>query len=321
MVTAMTAVKLTTSEANALVLLAKHGKASAEKMSSELAVMTQHVSRVLASLTEKGLIRTEKAGLSKTVMLAETRHAMLLRKAILQFEHMDLADLLSGTTLEVLSAICFLKLKSRKEIQENSLVSEVSAAKVLENLSRVGIVERKPRAFYSISPRFETISQFVMEFRHYLNQKIASHFANDAVILWECNHEFIIETERSEEDGFFATGLSIFNKFGISLIVPKSYYFYSPFRRKLRLEDAILHSTLVPSTYRNMLVTLLVWKKNEKRIDKTYMDEQTRKYSVSDIMNDITAYFETKGVKRGEGFPTWNEFLVKVKEYGLPWQK
>jgi len=309
--------KLTTSELRALVLLAKKEKARVAAMARQLGAPESNTSRVLALLKEKGFTSAEKTGLSKALSLSNTRHAALLRKLILGFEHIRFDQLLSGASLEVLSTICCLRLKNRKEMRQNSLVSEVSVARSLENLKRLGIVQKKD-SLYSLSLRFSTLSEFVIEFRHYLNDKTALNFAKDAVMLWECNHEFIIETEKSkEEDGFRMTGLSVFNKYGISLIIQKSYYFHSPFKNKLRLEDVILHSILVPSTHRNILATLLVWKKNQKRVDKEYMQQEATRYGIANNVNDIIDYFESKGGKRKEGFPTWNEFVTKAKEYGL----
>ncbi|MGH9879624.1 MAG: helix-turn-helix transcriptional regulator, partial [Nitrososphaerales archaeon] len=251
----MPEMKLTTSELRALALLAKKGKTGTATMAKQLGMPASNTSRVLALLEDKGFISAEKIGLSKTLSLSGAKHATLLRKLILEFGHIRFDQLLSGASLEVLSAICCLKLKNRKEIRQNSLISEVSVARTLENLKILGVVQKKDLA-YSLSPRFSVLGEFAMEFRHHINDKTALNFSNDSIILWESNHEFIIETKRSkEENGFFLTGLSVFNRFGISLMVPKSYYFYSPFARKLRLEDVIMHSILVTSTHRNMMAT------------------------------------------------------------------
>ena len=99
-----------------------------------------------------------------------------------------------------------------------------------------------------------------------MNQKLALEFAPDAVIVWERNEEFIMESSKYEQkDGFLLTGVSAFARFGVPLLTSKSYFFCSPFTRKLRLEDTIIHSLLVPNG--SMLPTLLAWKKNEGRLN------------------------------------------------------
>lgn len=254
----MLSTKLTASELKCLSIIAKHGRTQISQMSKELHVMPPHISRIVGGLQEKDFVRIERTGLSKAVSLSEAKHAILWRKLAVEFFHMSWDDLLSGSSLEVLSAISFLQLKSRKEIAKLALVSEPSVENVLLKLRKVGIVQ-KTDSIYNMSPRFQVLKEFVVEFRHYLNEKIALEFAGDAVILWECNKEFVIESTRSEEgNGFRLTGLSTFAGIGVPLMVPKSYFFYSPFVRKLRLEDVVLHSLLVDGS--NMLQCCLYGK-------------------------------------------------------------
>lgn len=313
----MATIKLTRSQIKVLSLTAKREKMSIAEICGELNALSSHVSRILASLGNKEFIIIEKVGLSKIVSLSNVKHATLFRSLVLEFGHMEFDAMLSGASLEVLSTLCALKLKSRKEIHENSLVSEASAAKVLRKLRSAGIVQ-KSDSVYHISARFKTLKDFVAEFRHYLNQRIAQGFASDALILWECNIEFIIESKKSkQENGFFLTSISLFGWFGIQFIVPSSYYFYSPFTKKLRLENAILHSLFMPRTRRNILAVLLVWKKNEGKMNLGYLEKVAEKYGVKSEVSDIVNYFATEGRHRAEGFPPWKEFEIKAEEYGL----
>ena len=48
------------------------------------------------------------------------------------------------------------------------------------------------------------IKDFVNESRHYTNQQIDGKFSNDAVILWERNDEFIVESSTAIEYGLKA---------------------------------------------------------------------------------------------------------------------
>jgi hypothetical protein len=171
-------------------------------------------------------------------------------------------------------------------------------------------------AKYSVSPRFQSLADFVIEFRHYLNEKITTEFASDGVILWESNHEIIVESKRNREaDGFQLTAVSLFARFEIPLLAGTSYFFYSPRRKKLRLEDAILHALLLPD--RSILPILLVWKKNRQEISLPYTERQAERYGASDRVQKTVRYFETRGAERPEGFPPWDEFLVRAREYGL----
>ncbi len=312
----MYSMKLTKSELKCLRLIGNHGKASVSEIGAQLQSLRPQVSRVVKSLERKGFVRTEKTGLSKTLYLSDAKHANDWRSLVLEFSHMPFDELLSGAALEVLSTVSCLKLRNRKEIAECSLVSEAAVAKVLERLKQVGIVQKK-NSVYGLSPRFNTLRDLVAGFRHYLSQRTALQFASDAVVLWSCGNEFIIETtgKSSEEQGFLLTGPSAFGTFGIPLIAPTYYFFHSPFAKKLRLEDSILHSLFLEN--RSMLPILLVWKKNEKRLDMAYLEKQGEKYGADRLLDEITSYFRLEGRTRAPAFPPWNEFVLRSREYAM----
>jgi DNA-binding MarR family transcriptional regulator len=301
-------------ELRCLRFIAGHGTARASEIASALGTSKVQLSRIVSNLVDKGFISTEKLGLSKNISLSKTKHAALWRKLALEFGHMRLHELLSGGSLEVLSAIDSQQLANRRQIAENSLISEATAARVLESLRQLGIVQKD--GAYRISARFQILAEFTAEFRRYMNQKLALEFAPDAVIVWERNQEFIIESSKSEQkDGFLLTGVSAFPRFGVPLLAPKSHFFYSPFARKLRLEDAIIHSLLVPNG--SMLPTLLAWRKNEGRLNFRYLRHKAEKYDASASVTEIVNYFESEGSQRPERFPPWNEFFARAKEYRI----
>lgn len=311
----MKSLKLTNSELRCLRAVVDSRRAHASAISTAIHVARPYVSRVISSLEAKGFVTAKKLGLTKTVTLSDAKHAELWRKLVLEYGHMSLDELISGVGLEVLAALCYGKLHGRREIAEQTSVSESSVAKVLERLKQVGIVQKRDGTYF-ISPRFKALQDFVIEFRHYLNEKTALEFANDAIVLWEWNADFIIESKRPEGgQGFQLTGVSLFPLFGIELLAPTSHFFYSPFTRKLKLEDAILHSLLIPN--KTMLPILLAWKENERKLNLHYLEEKAERYGAESLVTGMVGYFETHGSQRPMGFPAWDEFIVRAKEYGL----
>lgn len=314
LVTGMERLKFTQGELKCLRAIATMGNARASEIAIRTQIALPNVSRAITSLKNKGCLKTEKNGYSTVVSLSETKHALLWRKLVLEFAHMPLDKILAGVSLEVLATVCYLTLRNRKEIAENALVSQRIVAVVLERFKRFGIIQKTTE--YHVSPRFQTLSEFVMEFRHYLNQKIATKFASDASLLWERNHEFIVECKATlEKDGFTLTATSAFGRFGVSLFVPSSYFFYSPLATTLRVEDVIIHALLLPG--RSILPILLLWKKNERRMSLQYIQQQSEKYKTTALLKDVLVYFETRGASRAEGFPPWREFLQRAEEYRL----
>jgi len=313
----MKKLSLTESELGYLQIISTKDNVSVSYLCEKTKSLSSMVRRSLSSLEEKGFIKKQRGGLSKEIMLSDSKHALIFRDMILESRHIPFHKYLSGSSLEVLSALCSLNLNTRKDIQLHSNVSEPSIARVLLRLRRVGIIQKK-ESIYIISPRFEVLKNFVTEFRHYINQKIAKKFSQNSVILWERNDEFIIEsdTKKESEGDFHITGPSAFGRFGIPLFMMVSHHYHSPRAKKLYLEDNIAHTFLIPLSQRTMLPVLLVWKKNEKRINKERLITISEKYGVK-FVDYILDYFDSKGKQKIDEFPTWAEFKSKALEYQL----
>ena len=309
---------LTESEIRILEIISTNNNVSVSHLCNKTEFVPSMVRRSLASLDKKGLIRKYRVGLSKEISLSDSKHASLFRDLVLESRHIPFHDLLAGSSLEVLAAICFLNLGTRKKICESSSVSESSIARVLIKLKEIGIIQKKEDT-YVISQRFDVLKKFVIEFRHYINQKMAKEFNQNSIILWERNDEFIIEcdTAKGNENNFRSTGLSAFGRFGIKLFMTISYHYHSPKIKDLNLEDTIIHSFLIPMSQRIVLPILLVWKKNEKNIRKNYLRNLAEKYGVVRSVDAVQDYFNSEGEQKIEAFPPWKEFVSKAREYDL----
>lgn len=314
----MNKLSLTESEIKYLEIISTDGDVSVSHICNKTKSSPPMVKRSLSSLEEKGFIKKYRIGLLKKISLSDSKHALIFRDMVLESRHIPFYKYLSGSSLETLSAICVLNLGTRKEISEHSNISEPSVARVFLKLRRVGIMQKKELA-YVLSPRFDLLKRFVMEFRHYLNQRLAKEFSQDSIILWERNDEFIIESSTKKEDElyFHITGPSAFARFGIQLFMMISYHYYSTRSKETRLEDAIVHSFLIPVSQRIMLPVLLVWKKNETKINRLYIMNISEKYGVRKFIDSIYDYFASKGKQRIVEFPTWEELESKASEYGM----
>lgn len=314
----MNKLSLTESEIKYLEIISVDGDVSVSHLCNKTKSSPSMVKRSLSSLEEKGFIKKYRVGLLKKISLSDSKHASIFRDMVLESRHIPFHKYLSGSSLETLSAICVLNLSTRKEISEHSNISEPSVARVFLKLRRVGIMQKKESA-YVLSPRFDLLKNFVMEFRHYLNQRLAKEFSQDSVILWERNDEFIIESSTKKEDDlyFHLTGLSAFARFGIQLFMMISYHYYSTRSQEIELEDALVHSFLVPMSQRTMLPVLLVWKKNETKINRLHIVGVSEKYGAKKFIDSIYDYFASKGKQRMDEFPTWEELKSKAYEYGV----
>lgn len=315
---ALNKLNLTESELKVLQVISKEGSVSVSHLCDKTKLESSMVRRTVSSLDRKGFIRKHRIGMPKEISLSDSKHAMTFRDMVLKAAHIPFHKYISGSSLEVLSTICSMKLGTRKDILKHSNVSESSIARVFLKLKRVGIVQKRESA-YSISPAFGILKDFIMEFRHYVNQKLANGFSKNSVILWERNDEFIIESDTKKEDegNFQLTGPSAFGRFGIQLFMMSSCHYHSPRVKKIGLEEIIAHCFLIPRSQRTMLPLLLVWKKNEKDIDRDHLINISEKYDVRKFIDSISNYFDTRGRQRLDEFPEWTEFKSKAEEYGM----
>ena len=308
--------KLTTNEIKILGEIAKGDGRRIADIGISLDIFQESLSRTLKSLEKKGLIETEKSGISKYLFFSETKHSTLFKTLLLEFTHVKFENFLSGSSLEILYHLSNSSL-SRSEIVLRTGLSEKTIQTKLKNLREFGIVFSE-RGLYRLNERFDLLRDFLLEFRRYLNLKTAQEFAKDAIIIWQEDDEFLIKTsERKESENFFLTSITAFHRYGVQLFLPEyHYYFYSKQRKKLCLEDVILHALVLdPTDTRVILSVLLLWKK--QKVDVDYLTKESDKYQLSKTVEDLVKYMNTRGEVRPDHFPTWREYEVRAKEYGL----
>jgi DNA-binding transcriptional ArsR family regulator len=308
--------KLTRNETRILKEIAKGSGRGIGDMVSSLSISNASFSRTLKSLKKKGLIESEKRGVSKRVFFSENKHSTLLKALLTEFAHVKLEDFLSGSCLEILYFLSKSPL-SRKEIVFHTGLSQKTVQTKLKTLRQFGIVFSE-RGFYRLNERFDLLKDFLLEFRRYLNLKVAQDFAKDATILWQRDEEFLIKTsEPRESDNFFLTSITAFHKYGVPLFLPEYYYyFHSQRKKKLNVEDVVLHALLLDPTDTRVIMSVLLLLKKQ-RVNSDYLIKESDKYKLSTTVGNLFNYIDTKGKAKPEHFPTWKEYEAKAKEYGL----
>ncbi len=310
--------KLTTTEIRALRAIGQGNEQSIGRISEATDILYPVMSRAISSLSKKGFLRVSRRGLTRQVSLSDAKHAQLFKRLLSEFSHMNFEKILTGSSMEVLSHITDAPLK-RKEIEEQSCLTAKTVKVALKRLKEFGVVFVKEGFTYVLNRRFSLLGEFVEEFRRYYNQRLAEDFSADSVIIWQVGKEFLIKTRSSKEyESFFLTGISAFHQYGIKLFLPDyDYYFHSPYKTKLGVEDILLHAIIAdPNGTRTILSALLLWKKND-RMNVKYLLEEAKKYRVDDVVYALIDYLNSEGRTKPGYFPTWAEYLAKAEEYGL----
>jgi len=89
-------------------------------------------------------------------------------------------------------------------------------------------------------------------------------------------------------------------------------------KRAIKPEDAMLHTLLAePGNVRYTTYALLLLKKTEKDIDKTYLLTEAERFGLKNQVLGMLEFLETHTRPEGQSLPTWNEFFLSAKDYGI----
>ncbi len=305
--------RLTKLEIKIMQMLMSGSYETIKQLSEETEKSNSRVSSVLKDLENKGFVDSEKKGFSKKVYLASNKHVAILKNLFSLHPALDFSTCLSDSALEILSSLAYGG-SDISYIVKYSGFSERTVYRVLGTLKERGIVISE-EGVYRINPRFDKLSEFVMEFQSYLNVRRVSH---SSTLIWQRGKEFLVETrEKRDEDKFFLTAYRRLSDFGIQLISGGYWhYFHSPFIKDLKPEDVCLHTIVMdPSSTRNLLYVLLTIYRI--KIDWSYLKDESTKYGLYDTVVSLEEYLSTEGKTKKEYFPTWDEFIAKVREYDV----
>jgi len=308
--------KLNTTEIKVLRQFTETRENSLGRIMEVAGISYPALARIISSLANKGFLQVSKKGISRQVSLSDTKHAQLFKSVLSEFKHMNLEKVLGGSSLETLSHMNEAPLK-RMELEKLTGLTAKTVKVTLKRFREVGLILIQDRSKYVLNKRFSLLEEFVKEFRRYYNQRLAEEFSEDSTIIWQMGKEFLIRARSQKEgEGFFLTGISRFHQYGITLFLPDyNYFFYSPYKSKLSVEDIILHAIRAdPNGTRTILSALLLWKKNEP-LDMRYLCEEAKKYQIDDATKALIEYLKSEGKAKPEYFPTWTEYYDKTKEY------
>lgn len=279
------------------------------------------LSHDLRKLSQKGLIVFKKKGRltfkkkgvgRKYVYFADSKHASLLRDLLIRDSHIQWEDVLSGLGIEVLFQVL-----NYGEVRFTDF-SKVTFWRYSRALMARGIVKLADNR-YVITPRFSHLAAFLTEFQHFLLNKLVKSISERADILWEKDFECLIRMPKNTaifEENLLKTATSRLSDFGIQILSDFDIYFYSKRKKIIRIEDIILHILLLEkNNIRYVTYSLLVLKKNMKRVDRKYLLKEAQRLDLSLQINAMLQFLKTKGKRGGLTLPTWPEFTSKAREY------
>ncbi len=271
------------------------------------------VSRELPVLSDLGFIRREKRGQASYVILSDTKHARLLRNMIVHSPQLRYEDLLSGKSLDVLSAVHLLRLRSIKEIEKYSQTSHVKVIELLALYKQLGAVAKRGDV-YRLGVRYSPLGEFLSEFRSYTNLKAIREEIPDAVVVWERNRDLLFRSSETAISESQPSAFSAFPRFGVDVFVGDGdYYFSSPRSINVGVEQALVHAILAAEGPRERTLILVLLRKEP--VNDGRLLSLARVYGAEDTAKSYLDYVKTEGGHRPEGFPEWEELTRRFREY------
>ncbi len=290
------------------------GKQSLPEIRKSLLLKPALLSYNLKKLQKKVLIQTTEEGNRKYACFSETSHAELLRDLLIRFDHVDWENILTGKTIDIL-----FQALSAKEGNLSGF-SNATLWRYLKELRGRGIIGETQKR-YQINSRFQVLIDFLKEYQRYFVNKISKTLSVKTVILWQEGMEFLVRAPKAAKpicEDFHKTATSIFAQYDLPLFSEFDIYFYSTSRRSIKPEDAILHTLLVePGNVRYTTYALLLLKKTQKEIDKTYLLKEAESFGLKNQIVGMLEFLETHRRPEGQSLPTWNEFITKANDYAV----
>lgn len=288
------------------------GKQYLPEIRKSLSLKPALLSYNLKKLVKKGLIQTRESGNRKLADYSETKHAALLRNLLLSYDYMDWENILGGKSVEILF-----------QTLDGSDLSKFSGAtlwRYLKELKARGIITETQKG-YQINTRFPVLADFLKEYKRYFVNKISKTLSENSVILWQKDMEFLVRTPNSTKapsGDFRKTATSIFADYNLPLFSEFDVYFYSTTKETIKPEDAVLHTLLIePGNVRYSTYALLLLKKIEKQIDKTYFLREAKRLGLETQIEGMLEFLQTHIRREGQPLPSWTDFAEKARDYGV----
>ncbi len=290
------------------------GKQSLPEIRKSLSLKPSLLSHNLKKLRENGLIQTTGQGNRKYACFSETKHASLLRDLLIAYDFMNWENILMGKTIDIL-----FKALSEKEGNLSGF-SNATLWRYLKELKARGIIWETQKR-YQINPRFSVLIDFIKEYQRYLVNKISKTLSENAVVLWQEDLEFLVRAPKAASppsEDFRKTATSVFGLYDLPLFSEFDIYFYSTNIKEIKSEDAVLHTLLAElGSTRYTTYALLLLKKTEKQIDKTYLLNEAERLGLKKQLIGMLDFLENHRRLEDQSLPTWNEFVVKANDYAV----
>lgn len=299
-------------EAELRVLAALREPVSITELADRLDRSQNYVSEVVTDLAEKGLVQKQWAGRAKQVFPTDSKAVELYQDISHRYDHVDFPALLSGPTIPLLYYLD--EPRSVAELAKQTDNYRNTVHRRVKQLQDRGIL-RKQETRYQLTDEFQVLNRFAREYIHHVHRQWAAKAMDAFTIRWEDHGSFLAQTDRPVTDDFFLlTGPERFQDFGLPLLATEDrYYIYPASKIEFSPEELVCHMLLIDSgsRYRSYCLLLL----SSEDVDESLLRSRGEHYGVSNVIDELLSYLDSRGETTTESLPSWDEFEDLAAEY------
>jgi hypothetical protein len=314
---------LTEDELAAIRTISDQRRLSVGELAKNLHASKGLASRVVKSLEDKGIFETKKEGIKKTAEISRANFAMYLSEMMRAEPYVPWEKVLSYSNMSVLLA----SITGERDFERG--LSSSTKWRAVRNLSMHGLIPPANEASMSnaINPR---IGLFVREYANHIGRYIGQKLLPpNAVVMWQKGQSYLFKVGKNKpgqrgEGGriptsqLHKTALSAYPSYGLKFITDEVYYYFEPGKRKLSLEEVVLHTLLIdPRSQTYMTYALLLIYKEKAQIDLKLLTELSSRYGLTLNVAGIVKYIESEGKIRAWPHPKWEELMEQARVYGI----
>ena len=287
-----------------------------QELADELNYRADTISDALNDLDQRDLIKKERAGNRIIAKPSNARCVEVFQSLTKSNPHIDFPDLLTPSLLNVLYYLSSDEGWTATELTEQTGHARATIYRGLRTLTNRAMAV-KQHSQYRLTEAFNELHVFAYELQHHAHLVRIKQDIGSGTIVWESHEEFLVRTETdTEQPDYLRTGLDAFAEYGLQFFTTsEQYYFYSAARESLTPEDLFCHLLLIENDSRHRKYALLLAVKTN--LSPECLKTAADKYGITEIVNPLVEFLETKGKESSEATPRWDEFETLANEYGI----
>ncbi len=312
-------------EVRVLKVLSEGKETNVRELAGKLGITKSVASRMLSKLEKKRLISTKRSKV-RSASFSNNSAARSLQELFSANHHVDFSKVISNSSLQVLSAICYRESARMDSISRVCCLPVVTCRRCLSELGASGIVWHRSGEYGISLPK---LKDFVSSYCQLIfSLKLGDSRLRSGVVV---GPQAVFRMQKENAGGFVPTGNQEYARFGISLILTDwADYYVHAFKKpeRPRLEEVVAHSLLANTLFksqRELMYSLLVIAKNLKKFDWDKFDLIALDLAISGEAIVCRQFF-AKDYKEplitgfpsvGSPSPSRSEFVELCKQYGI----